>query len=526
MEASAIPRAAAGGRVPLSATFLRLRSDEQLVSLFRSGSDDAFRVIHDRYHARLLAYARQMLRGSGGDPEDALQDVFVRAFRSLRASNRPILLRAWLYRIAHNRCIDELRRPVAVPTELDGAVRPAVASLTSTQDPSLVAERSETIARLVADVQTLPAPQRSVLLMRELQGMSYQELAETLDVSVPAVKSLLLRARTGLVDLRIARETPCEDIHLELAEAADRGVRMSARSRRHMRECSGCRTYHRELRNLHKGLAALAPIGPFAKLGSLFGIGGSGAGGTTAGSGGAAAAAAGSASGGSGVGLLGAASAAKVAAVVATAAVVGTATPVALQAVGASKPKPALHFPADAGQLTATTGATVGPAASSAAVNAGLAAPSGDPPELPATTAGALGATGTTGTTGVTGVTGATGATGTSGVSGASGSSGVTGPTAADGATAGSSSGGTAITTTGPPQPPPASTASSGSSGPTGPTATAASASSTGSSGSSTRGASTGASGTSTHGASGGASGSSGATASNGDSGNTSESTP
>ena len=114
MEASALPTRLTRGRAPLSAAVLRVRSDEQLVALFRAGSDDAFRAIHDRYRTRLLAYARQMLRGASSDPEDALQDVFLRAYRSLRGSDRPVMLRAWLYRIAHNRCIDELRRPAPV----------------------------------------------------------------------------------------------------------------------------------------------------------------------------------------------------------------------------------------------------------------------------------------------------------------------------------------------------------------------------------------------------------------------------
>jgi len=430
--------------VPLSATLLRLRTDEQLVCAFRAGSDDAFRVIHDRYQGRLLAYARQMLRGSGGDAEDALQDVFVRAFRSLRATNRPILLRAWLYRIAHNRCIDELRRPIAVPTELDGETPRAAAALTNTQDPSVVAERSETLARLVDDVRTLPAPQRSVLLMRELQGMSYQELADALGVSIPAVKSLLLRARTGLVDLRLARETPCPDIHTDLVTAVDRGVRMNARARRHLRDCSGCRAYHHELRSIHKGLAALAPVGPFAKLASLLGIGG---GGSTAGGGAAAlstgggAATATTTSGAAGVlggaGLLGSASAAKVVAVVVTAAVVGSATPVALQ-LSAGAPKPHLSFPVNAGQLSATTGATVGPSSSvPAVVGAGLAATpaSGAPADELALSSAA--------TTGATGVSGATLTTGSTGATGASGMSGVSGPTLATGATDATASGGT-----------------------------------------------------------------------------------
>ena len=118
MEASAL-RAPALGRLPLGAPLLRLRSDEQLVALFRAGSDEAFRVLHDRYRQRLFAYVRQMLAAhSRPDAEDVLQDVFVRAFGALRNDRRDVQLRAWLYRVAHNRCIDHLRRPVPPAAEI------------------------------------------------------------------------------------------------------------------------------------------------------------------------------------------------------------------------------------------------------------------------------------------------------------------------------------------------------------------------------------------------------------------------
>jgi hypothetical protein len=81
VEASALqaPAAIPRARVSLAPPLLRLRSDEQLVALFRAGHDDAFRAIHDRYRQRLFAYTRQMLPARQ-DAEDALQDVFVRAY--------------------------------------------------------------------------------------------------------------------------------------------------------------------------------------------------------------------------------------------------------------------------------------------------------------------------------------------------------------------------------------------------------------------------------------------------------------
>ncbi|HVE68141.1 MAG TPA: sigma-70 family RNA polymerase sigma factor, partial [Solirubrobacteraceae bacterium] len=250
----------------MSAPLLRLRSDEQLVALFRAGNDEAFRVIHDRYGQRLFSYARQMLAGSRQDAEDAVQDVFIRAYASLRTSDRPIALKAWLYRVAHNRCIDQLRRPLPPPADVFDVSRPPLS------DPLSEAERRDDLRRLVDDVRRLPEQQRSVLLMREMEGLSYADLAEALDVSVPAIKSLLVRARMGLVESADARETACSEIRHDLALAHGRGVRATGRARRHMRDCAGCRDYRRELRRVQRSFAALSPapaglLGLLAKLG-------------------------------------------------------------------------------------------------------------------------------------------------------------------------------------------------------------------------------------------------------------------
>jgi len=308
VEASAL-RAPAGLGRRAAPILLRLRSDDQLVALFRLGNDDAFQVIHDRYRARLFAYARQMLAGSRADAEDALQDVFIRAYSALRADNRPLTLRAWLYRVAHNRCIDHLRKPQQNVVELFDNVR-------SLDDPLDEIQRRDDLRRLIADVGRLPEQQRSALLMREMEGLSYAELAGALEVTVPAVKSLLVRARMGLVEAQTARDTACADIRADLAGAHDRGVRASGRARKHLRECHGCRSYRAGLRGVERGIAALAPSpGPWGLLAKLGGIGGSGAaaGGATAGGGAAA----------GGTALLGGAATAKVAAMVCCAAIVG-----------------------------------------------------------------------------------------------------------------------------------------------------------------------------------------------------------
>ncbi len=328
MEASALPRSAAlpRARLAIPAPLLRLRPDDQLVALFRAGSDDAFRTIHDRYRLRLLAYARQMLGGSTADAEDALQEVFVRAHAALLANETPISLRAWLYRIAHNRCIDQLRRPAPIPSEIMPGARPAL-SRGARHDPPAEAERSEDLRRLVADVVSLPEQQRSALLMRELQGLSYEEMAVALGISVAAVKSVLLRARGGILGAAEARDAPCAEIRLELVSAHDRGVRASGRARRHLRDCDHCCAYRGELRAVRRQVAGLVPVGPLGHLGLVFGVGGGGAG-----------AGGGLAAGGSTAALGGAATvtATKVAALVCCAALVGSASE--LRSVSARHP--------------------------------------------------------------------------------------------------------------------------------------------------------------------------------------------
>jgi RNA polymerase sigma factor (sigma-70 family) len=308
VEASALHAPAGLARLPIGPPLLKLRSDEQLLALFRAGSEDAFRAIHDRYRQRLFAYVRQMLcAGPRQDAEDVLQDVFVRAYGALRGDGREVNVRAWLYRVAHNRCIDHLRRPVPPAADVFELSRKPL------HDPIEEAQRREDLARLVADIGRLPEQQRSALLMREIDGMSYVDLAGALDVTVPAVKSLLVRARIGLVEAAEARDADCAEIRVDLLDAYDRGVKASSRARRHLRTCDACTEYRGALRGMRRSFAALSPAGagPLAMAGAkLLGLVGAGGG----------AAAGGSAAAGGGAAAAGGVAACKVAAVVCTAA--------------------------------------------------------------------------------------------------------------------------------------------------------------------------------------------------------------
>src|SRR5262249_37286019 len=102
--------------------------------------------------------------------------------------------------------------------------------------------------RLVLDVQRLPDRQRSAMLLLEWCGMSYVELADALDVKVPAVKSLLVWARMSLAAAAVARDIDCEQIRVDLAQSHDGRVQPTAITRLHLHDCSACCEFRSSIR--------------------------------------------------------------------------------------------------------------------------------------------------------------------------------------------------------------------------------------------------------------------------------------
>ena len=240
MEASALHAPAAASAASRSAApLLRLRSDEQL----------------------RRAVPRRQRRGLPGPPRP-LPPAPVRlrapdAVRRLapgrrgRAAGR---LRARLRRAAQRQPRDERAR-VALPRRPQPLHRPSAPARPARRPRSSRsrASRCTTRSRRPSAATTcagssptsadLPEQQRSALLMREIDGMTYADLAAALDVTVPAVKSLLVRARVGLVEAAEARDADCSEIRADLMRSYDRGVKASGRARKHMRSCDGCREY-------------------------------------------------------------------------------------------------------------------------------------------------------------------------------------------------------------------------------------------------------------------------------------------
>jgi RNA polymerase sigma factor (sigma-70 family) len=283
LEASALTHASRRGLLARRSPLLKLQGDEKLIAMARAGNPGAFEAIVDRYQGRLLGFCRQML-SSTEDAEDVLQEVFVNAYRAMLADEREINLRPWLYRIARNRCLNYLRKPKADAQESMDMV-PEV-------DAASTAERvhnREEFRQILSDVNKLPETQRAALLLREMDALSYEEIAAAMDTTVPSVKSLLVRARISLAEASQARLLTCGEVRIELSEAAEGLRKASAPVRRHVRECEECADFRSQIRSTEKALAALSPIGPLfafkgfilSKLG-LGGAGGAGAGATGA----------------------------------------------------------------------------------------------------------------------------------------------------------------------------------------------------------------------------------------------------
>ncbi len=341
MEASALNRASKRGLLARRTPLLRMESDTRLVALIRAGHDSAFETLFNRYHSRLLGFCQSMLK-SRQDAEDVLQEVFANAHSAMLNDEREINVRPWLYRIARNRCLNHLRKPV--PDGQDSMDILPYEHGTSTAER---VQNREELRQLLSDVETLPETQRTALLLREVDQMSYEEIAQAMQTTVPSVKSLLVRARIGLAESSQARMLTCGEVQVKLAEAAEGLAKTTGPIRKHVRSCEECRTFRDQLRADHKALASIVPVGLFGLLnggllakifggGAAGGAGSAAAGGAAGGAavGGAAGAAAGGASAIGGIaGAIGSAVGTKAAAGVATAALL-TAGAVEVQSGG------------------------------------------------------------------------------------------------------------------------------------------------------------------------------------------------
>jgi RNA polymerase sigma-70 factor, ECF subfamily len=180
------------------------RDDFKLVEAFRKGDEKAFEEIVRRYQ-RQVANIIYLTLGNREEVDDLSQEVFVRVFRSLNRFEFDSSLYSWIYRIAVNLCIDEIRKkrirkliPLDFLTEKKLESEKRSKESPTGSDELLLKEKQEVIR---GALDKLSPVHRAVILLREYQDLSYGEIAKTLRISPQAVKSRIFRAREELRDL-------------------------------------------------------------------------------------------------------------------------------------------------------------------------------------------------------------------------------------------------------------------------------------------------------------------------------------
>lgn len=170
-------------------------SDQELIAAAQKGDNDAFAELVRRHHAGVAALCRSML-GDDAAADDAAQDVFLKTYRALKGFRGDAKLSTWLYRVATNRCLDLVRSQGRAKTQsLDALLEDEgarVEALIAREGPERPAADADLVARVLA---ALPETYRSILTLREVNGLTYDELCETLDCTLDAVKARLRRAR-------------------------------------------------------------------------------------------------------------------------------------------------------------------------------------------------------------------------------------------------------------------------------------------------------------------------------------------
>ena len=182
------------------------RNDRELVLEARHGSDDAFRTIVERYHARLYETVLRIVK-ERADAEEVTQETFFRAWRNLKNFQFDSALYTWLYRIAVNAAVDlSSRRRRRTHVSIDDEKSLAGSSLRGDDPPPAAAPQlDEAVALVRAAIEELPEPFKTILVLREYGDLSYEQLAEVLSLPKGTVESRLFRARMRLRDWLVAK---------------------------------------------------------------------------------------------------------------------------------------------------------------------------------------------------------------------------------------------------------------------------------------------------------------------------------
>jgi RNA polymerase sigma factor (sigma-70 family) len=243
-------------------------ADAELVAAVRAGDDSAFEELYRRYQPRIARFVCSMLHDAARC-EDVAQEAFLSALRRMRETDAEINFKPWIYQIARNAAIDSYRRnshAVEVSMDADDGLRASdrtrLVGLEGSPDAALVTK--ERLDHLQGAFDELSDVHTRVLVMRELEGMSYREIGQKLHLTRPAVESALFRARRRLESeyTELSEGRRCEAMEGTIARIAQ-GVHRDAeehRLARHARRCHTCRRRAREL-----GIEPLSALGALRK---------------------------------------------------------------------------------------------------------------------------------------------------------------------------------------------------------------------------------------------------------------------
>jgi RNA polymerase sigma factor (sigma-70 family) len=253
------------------------KPSERLAERASAGDRRAFAAIFERYHQPLYRFCAAIV-GNPEDAQDALQNTMVKVLASLPGEERRIELKPWLYRVAHNEAIEIVRRrreTDAVDVEQLGALAGA----------DSVLESRERLRQLVADLRALPDRQRGALVMRELGGLSFEEIGSSFETSPRVARQTVYEARSGLEEMELGRGMACEEIRRKLSDG-DRRIIRRRDVRAHLRGCRECSDFEASIATRGHDLAAIAPLPAAIAAGILKGVaGGAAAGGAASGAG-------------------------------------------------------------------------------------------------------------------------------------------------------------------------------------------------------------------------------------------------
>ncbi len=229
------------------------RTDHDLVTSVRRGEDGAFEQLFSRYRRRIWRYVSGII-GDADRAEDVTQEVFISVLRRMRDTERPIVFKPWIYQIAKNACIDEFRRTrrsCEVPFDQPRGSENDVDDLfSSAPGPDAAVESKQQLEDLRAAFRGVSDVHHRILVLRELEGLSYSEIGERLGMSRPVVESTLFRARRRLAEEyeELISGRRCERTRAVIDEWEGRtlrrlGVRETRKLARHLAHCQPCRRH-------------------------------------------------------------------------------------------------------------------------------------------------------------------------------------------------------------------------------------------------------------------------------------------